>query len=256
LDSLTIVLVIAALFAALSLIATGIALERRPQTPTIRALPSGPDSVPVPAHSRSAMHLPHQPAPLLAILETAFWIGVLITLPLHVLGPDDGAVAYANWALTIGPHEIGHVICMPFGWFLHAAGGSIWQVLVFALPALYAFWARRLITESLIFWALTGHSLINLARYIADARARELPLLMGLSNDHHDWWNLLRGVDLLDYDGLLATLSTLTGAGIIVAAAGTGILSAWLLPRVRLGPVPRFEGGFWRAMWEQLKNPS
>ncbi len=188
------------------------------------------------------------PAPLLAVVESGAWLAVLITLVLHLRNPREGAVAFVVWAITIGPHEIGHVLCMPFGWFLHVAGGSIWQILAFALPAIYAFAVRRQITTSLVCWALAGHSLINLAPYIGDARARDLPLILGLSKDHHDWWNLLRTYGLLDYDHALAALATISGAGLVLGAVVLGILAAWTLPRARIGPCARFEGGFWQAL--------
>ena len=266
---LSIVLMVLAMSAAIILIGVGIVLERRasrqskplPLTPSPQA-ERGNKAIHQPDATRldrkslqlvKAIILQH-PAPMLGLLETLFWLGVVATLVNHLRDPDDSAVAFVIWALTIGPHEIGHVVCMPFGWFLTVAGGSIWQVLVFVFPALYAFWARRLIAGSLVFWALTGHSLINLARYIDDARARDMPLLLGLSKDHHDWWNLLRDLDLLDYDHLLATLSEVTGASIIVLAVGVGILSTWALPRSGIGPTVRYEGQFWHAIRDRLRD--
>ena len=195
------------------------------------------------------------PAPPLAVLETGFWLLMLLTLVLHLRDTREGMVAFAVWAVTIGPHEIGHVVCMPFGWFLHVLGGSLWQILAFALPAIYAYAVRRQITTSLLFWAMAGHSFINLAPYIGDARARELPLIFGLSKDHHDWWNLLRTYGLLDYDHALAALATITGAAIVTGAAALGILAAWVLPRPGVGPRTRFTGGFWRALRARLEEP-
>lgn len=192
------------------------------------------------------------PAPALAVVEMGFWLAVLLTLVLHLHDPRDGAIAFAVWAVTIGPHEIGHVVCMPFGWFLHVLGGSLWQILAFALPAIYAYTVRRQVTTSLVFWALAGHSLINLAPYIGDARARELPLLFGLSKDHHDWWNLLRSYGLLEYDHALAALATVTGAALVIGAAALGILATWTLPRPGVGPRARFTGGFWQALRARL----
>jgi hypothetical protein len=194
------------------------------------------------------------PAPALAVIETVFWVLVLITLALHMSSRREGSVAFVIWALTIGPHEAGHVICMPFGWFLNVAGGSIWQVLIFALPALYALAVRRQISGALFFWALAGHSLINLSVYIGDARARQLPLILGMSKDHHDWWNLLRDVGLLDYDRVLAAVVECAGAAIIVGAVGLGIVTAWLLPRTRSGS--RYEGRFWAALRDRWRSLS
>jgi hypothetical protein len=142
------------------------------------------------------------------------------------------------WALTIGPHEIGHFICAPFGQLLAIAGGSIWQVLFWALLGMYAFFIRRQIRLAFLFWVVTGHSFINMSVYIADARARQMPLLFGMDASHHDWWNLLNQLGLL-----------------VWMVVGVGLFTTWLIP-VRWGRAPRFEGNplrlmaaAWRLFW-------
>ena len=132
---------------------------------------------------RAACH----PAPIYGILETGLWLGVIVTLTDHLGNLQHGPTGWIVWALTIGPHEMGHFICMPFGWTLNVAGGTIWQLLIFLLPALYAMFRKRQITSSLLFWAMLGHSLINASVYIEDARERQLPLIFGMGPDHHDW---------------------------------------------------------------------
>jgi hypothetical protein len=193
------------------------------------------------------------PAPGFAVVETAFWLLILLALIDHLRAPDTSTTAHLTWYLTIGIHELGHVVCMPFGWLLYVAGGSIWQILFWALLGLYAFLVRRQITSSLLMWAIAGHSFINLARYIGDARARKLPLLFGLGQDSHDWWNLLERYGLLDYDHVLAGLATLIGALLVLGAVTLGILAAWALPRTRIAPAARrFQGGFWAALRQSL----
>jgi hypothetical protein len=93
-----------------------------------------------------------------------------------------------------------------------------------------------------------GHSLINLAQYIGDARAKQLPLLFGLGAEHHDWSNLLGMLGLLGWDSTLAATSTLLGIMVIVACAGAGIVTTWVLPRAGVGNRPRFQGAIWRAL--------
>ncbi len=75
-----------------------------------------------------------------------------------------------------------------------------------------------------------------------------------MSKDHHDWWNLLRELELLEYDHVIATLTEISGAVIIVLAAGVGTLSAWVLPRSGIGPVVRYEGRFWSALRNRLRD--
>ena len=193
------------------------------------------------------------PDPMLAVLETGFWLLVAATWIDHLRAPRSGFTAQAVWAITIVPHEAGHLICAPFGWTLQFAGGSIWQVLIFVLPAVVAFAVRRQISTSLLFWALVGHSFLNMAPYIGDASTRDLPLLFGLGKDHHDWWNLLGHYGLLDYDHIFAAVAITAGSAILLCAVSTGIAAAWLLPRRMIGPFPRFEGGFWRALWAAFR---
>lgn len=238
--------------AGLGLVLLGLRLERgRPaanRDTVIRPLAASPPQTGPSWQQRWRAAVARHPARWQAVLETGVWIAIATTAGLHLCGERDGPVAFAIWALTIGPHEIGHVICLPFGHLLHLAGGSIWQILVFVLPAAYYFFVRHQVTGPLVFVALAGHSLINLAAYIGDARAREMPLILGLDNDHHDWWNLLRELDMLEYDYVLARLTEVSGAGLILLACAMGIITAWLLPRSKPGIGSRFRGSFWRAL--------
>lgn len=180
--------------------------------------------------------------------ETAFWLLMLPPLLDHLLDPRNSRTAFAAWALTIGPHEIGHVICIPFGQFISIAGGSVWQLLWwFGLGAVVLV-LRRQLTAALVMGLVGGHSFINLAQYIGDARAKQLPLLFGLGAEHHDWSNLLGMLGLLEWDTVLATLSTLLGAVCVLACIALGVLTAWFLPRTRLGNAPRYVGNPLRAL--------
>ncbi len=192
------------------------------------------------------------PVPALALIESGVWLAAAWALVAMAREPREGAVAYGVWLLTIGPHEIGHIVCAPFGWFLTVAGGSIWQVLLYALLAAWTMIVRRQVTVPLLLWTLVGLSCMNLAPYIGDARARDLPLLFGMSKDHHDWWNLLGRYGLLEYDHTFAAIAT--GAGLVIGGAAVllGLLTTWLVPRTRLGGAPRYAGTPWGALRESL----
>lgn len=205
---------------------------------------------------RAAALLTGHPAPLLGWLETAFWLCVVLSAVDHALSPNDSYTGLIVYWLTIGPHELGHLFCMPFGWLIMVAGGSIWQVLWWVIPAVYLFYGYRRVSGSLLFWALVGHSFINLTPYIRDARARELPLLFNLDSSHHDWWNLLRTFGLLEYDQAIGLLATVIGALILLATAGLGLLTTWALPRPGPGRVMRFEWPFWSHLGAALRGAS
>ena len=123
--------------------------------------------------------------------------------------------------LNLAVHEAGHVVFSAFGETMTILGGSLFQVLV---PAMFvAYFARtrqRYAAAVTLSWV--GVSLLNVARYIGDARAQELPLLGG-EDSIHDWWYLLINWDLLPSDltiarwvhfvGVVAFLSSLIGGG-------------------------------------------
>ncbi len=123
-------------------------------------------------------------------------------------------------------HEAGHVFFLVFGQFLHVLGGSLLQVAVPALCAVYFFWQRQPASFAVaLFWM--GESITDVAIYMADARAMALPLLGG---GHHDWNYLLGTLGLLGAAGFLATLTYGLGALIILAALAiltVDLVRAW-----------------------------
>jgi hypothetical protein len=172
------------------------------------------------------------PAPIWGYLESVFWIALALTLADHLLNPD-GMIAGVAWALTIGFHEIGHVICAPFGTLLMFLGGTIWQILIWLIVAVWEGYVRRRPRPAVLMLIITGHSFLNAAVYIGDAQARSLPLLFGAGPSHHDWGNILSMVNLLPFDGLLAALARLIGVALVLAAAAWGVWLAWVRPSAR-----------------------
>ena len=255
------VLLMVASVAAVALLLAGTWLERRRNPGVIRPLAARPvDLVAAPVDvvpaapsmggliGRWRRIVARHPAPFWGWVETIFWLLVLSTVFFHLRDVHDGLVARIVWLLTIGPHEIGHIICMPFGWTLHFAGGSIWQVLWWLLLALYVLFLRFQVTGALVFMTIVGHSFINMMPYIADARARELPLLFGMDSSHHDWWNLLNKYRLLEYDQQIADFAAGVGVTVLLLTAAAGIITTWLLPRRGIGPVPRYMGNLLAAL--------
>lgn len=193
----------------------------------------------------------HHPNPALATLETLLWMLMFVPLLDHVLNPQNGITAVWVWYLTIGPHELGHVICIPFGRFLAVAGGSIWQVLFWAGIGTYTLFVYRRLGRALIMWVIAGHSFVNLSVYIRDASTRNLDLLFGLDKDAHDWWNLLRWMGLLEYDAIFADAAVMVGFLLVLITLAVGILSAWFLPRT--GGM-RFQGFLWSALANSISQ--
>lgn len=123
-------------------------------------------------------------------------------------------------------HEAGHVILMPLGWsFLTTLGGSLGQIAVpLICTATLLLKARDPFGASIALW-WTGQNFLDLAPYIGDARALQLPLLGGATGaevEGHDWEAILTALGWLAYDRTLATLAHLTGALVILASLAWG----------------------------------
>ena len=123
--------------------------------------------------------------------------------------------------LNLAVHEAGHLVFSAFGETMTILGGSLFQVIVpAAFVAYFARTRQRYAAAVTMSWVAVN--LLNVARYIGDARAQELPLLGG-EDSIHDWWYLLINWDLLPRDltiarwvhfaGAVAFLTALIGGG-------------------------------------------
>ena len=126
--------------------------------------------------------------------------------------------------LNLAVHEAGHLVFAPFGEMPGTLGGSLFQVLVPLAFVLY-FARTRQRYAAAITLAWVGASLLNVSRYIGDARAQELPLLGG-ENSVHDWWWILIEWDLLERDLGIARVVHAAGALAFVGAVAIGAASA------------------------------
>ena len=127
--------------------------------------------------------------------------------------------------ITLAFHEMGHLIFAFAGHFICSFMGSGTQVLV-PIIVIILFLRQPDYFGVAVggFWL--SFSLFELANYVADARAMELPLV-GFSDDpEHDWHYLLSTTHLLQLD-------TTFGFLIRVAATLSGLaslaLACWLL---------------------------
>lgn len=114
-------------------------------------------------------------------------------------------------------HEAGHPF---FGLLLGERamvyGGTLGQ-LVFPVVAAASFWARREACAFAVMLVWLNENLWNIARYVADARARELPLVGG---GEHDWTEILSRWNVLQLDTALGGALRLAGwAGMLATLA-------------------------------------
>jgi len=113
-------------------------------------------------------------------------------------------------------HEAGHPFFGLFSDRLTVYGGTMGQ-LVFPVVLAVSFWRKR---EAVSFAASViwfFENWLNIARYMADARAQVLPLVGG---GDHDWANIFGRWRVLGYDTRIA--------GMVRAAAWAGMFAACL----------------------------
>ncbi len=135
-----------------------------------------------------------------------------------LLGGDPGWTPILDDA-NLAFHEAGHLIYRIFGDTAELYGGVLGQ-LTFPIAAAATFFFRRQAhgVAGAAVWGL--QNLFNIARYMADARARELPLIGGTEHDFEHiftrWGVLHRDVAIagttrtLAWLGLAAVLGWLT----------------------------------------------
>jgi hypothetical protein len=157
-------------------------------------------------------------APLLA------WLG--LTGYRHLTDPDFWSIFSG---IIFGSHEFGHLFFAFFGELIAIAGGSLMQLLV-PIGAAALLWSRRDYFGVAVAGCWLSFSLSNLAIYIGDATAQELPLVsFSPDGGEHDWHYLLDRFDLLDHDlRLAADVHHLAALVLIVSLA----LGAWLCYRM------------------------
>ena len=119
-------------------------------------------------------------------------------------------------------HEAGHPIFGIFSSRLMVYGGTLMQLLIPA-ACVWECYRREQRYGFYVCLVWIGENLLNIARYMADARAHQLPLVGGLNpEDFHDWTEILSRWGLLNQDIALASL----------VRFGAVVLMAWAVWRV------------------------
>lgn len=170
----------------------------------------------------------------IAALWAAFMIwgfGYLVQ-DIHSLGHG----AHFMHAVNLPFHEAGHVIFGIFGRFIGSLGGTLGQLLMPVIAGIALLKSRAdTFGASLCLWWF-GENFLDIAPYMADARAGELPLLggnYGKSSPYgfHDWEFILGETGLLSYDTTLGAITLNLGRGIMVVAMLWGGVLLWKASR-------------------------
>jgi hypothetical protein len=157
--------------------------------------------------------------------QTEVWPSVTAVAILFaiVLFDDDGFVVLLDHA-NLAFHEAGHVFFGLLGRTLGLYGGTLGQ-LVFPIVAIGSFWRRRHAIGVALGGVWLFENFLNIARYMADARAQLLPLVGG---GEHDWYLIFSRWGLLGRDTEIASLTRMLGwLGMIACMA-------WLVRLARM----------------------
>jgi hypothetical protein len=126
-------------------------------------------------------------------------------------------------SFNLALHEAGHPLVGLFSERLMVYGGTLFQ-LGFPLAVAWHFHRREHAVGVAVSLVWLGENLLNVARYMADARTQALPLVGG---GDHDWTEILSRWGWLAADTRLAGLLRLLATLVIVAAC------VWLWRRWR-----------------------
>jgi len=166
--------------------------------------------------------------------ESAGWHPVTTCPLLGVLAFALAALWFGHWGERWFPlldganllfHEFGHPLFGLVSVRLAVYGGTLAQF-IFPLAAALEFRRRRAACSFAVCFVWLFQNLFGIARYIADARAKALPLVRGRDpEDAHDWAEILSRWGWLQADTRLA--------GLVTAIGWVGILAclAWLARR-------------------------
>ncbi len=123
----------------------------------------------------------------------------LLVLLMWLVRAGDGFIPLLDHA-NLAFHEAGHPIFGLLGEAPGLYGGTLGQ-LIFPLVFIGRFWWQRHSLGFALSLAWLFENGFNIARYMADARAQELPLAGG---GEHDWFHILSRWGMLERDVALA----------------------------------------------------
>jgi hypothetical protein len=162
--------------------------------------------------------VPPKPVGLHGVLVVMACAGLITLLRIR---SGEGWVPILDSA-NLAIHEAGHPIVGLLSSRLAVYGGTIFQLL-FPLLVAADFWRRGELVASAVGVVWLGESLLNVARYMADARAHVLPLTRP---EGHDWTEIFSRWGVLQSDTLIADLTGLLG-GTLMMAATAWVVWAW-----------------------------
>jgi hypothetical protein len=133
-------------------------------------------------------------------------------LGFHWLSPDGWFPLLDSANLAV--HEAGHPLASIFSSRATVYGGTLFQ-LVFPLATAWHFYRNTNASGIAASLVWLGENLFNIARYMADARTRLLPLV---GNGDHDWAEIFSRWGVLHLDSRIAGVTRGIGVILVVGA--------------------------------------
>jgi hypothetical protein len=167
-------------------------------------------------------------ASALLLLGIGAWSWHYFKISVYELGFEPGVMHGVHLII----HEAGHAICMMVGApevVMFFMGSGLQVLLPLGIAGAFYFKNHDAYGAGLCLW-WAGHAALDVAPYIADSRALELPLLTGGTGrevEGHDWEFLLSHWGILHLDTLIGDRVALGGR--IAMAVGLGWAAATLL---------------------------
>lgn len=116
-------------------------------------------------------------------------------------------------------HEAGHIIFIPFGYFMTILGGTLGQLIMPTVVLGSFLFKHNTFGASVALWWL-AHSFMDIAPYVDDAKVQQLILLGGRTGadapGSHDWNNILNRLDRLEYCNSYANFSFNLGIALML----------------------------------------
>jgi hypothetical protein len=146
-----------------------------------------------------------------------------------ILTPMEGEYKMSSFMhlINLPFHEAGHVVFRPLGQWMTSLGGTLGQMLMpLVCLSVFLLKTRNPFGSSVCLWWF-GENFMDIAPYINDARALQLPLLggnVGESSPYgfHDWEYILNEIGWIRYDHMLAQMADKTGALIVLVSSAWG----------------------------------
>lgn len=157
-----------------------------------------------------------EPVPRAVLIAASAFYGIFLIQ----LAQGKGLPALMD-LVFIPIHEGGHALFSYFGHALMIAGGTILQLGVPLLLVVY-FLFRRQVQGTAFCTFFFFEQLLPTATYMADARARELPLLTIGDPElaEHDWFTMFSRLGVLQHDTQIASVVRFIGwAGMLATVA-------------------------------------